>query len=121
MSVADEAVGLIKGLVEVVKSQQSVQQNALQKTDQLQTLSNNIASLTQNLSSSSAGSPSPGLRLSHLVLPIYTGREHLDRFLSKLESIWKASGVPPKYWLTYFQTTVTSHSTYYTMCQQRQE
>ena len=98
MSVADEAAGLIKGLAEVVKSEQSVQQHALQKTaDQKQTLSNTVASLTQNLLSSSAGSPSPGLRLPHLVLPIYTGREHLDRFLSHLESILKASGVSPKY------------------------
>ena len=32
-----------------------------------------------------------------------TGREHLDRFLSQLESILKASGVPPKYWLTYLK------------------
>ena len=102
MSVADEAAGLINGLAEVVKSQQSVQQHALQKTaDQLQTSPNTVASLTQNLPSSSAGSPSPDLRLPHLVLPIYTGREHLDRFLSQLESILKASGVPPKYWLTY--------------------
>ena len=73
---------------EVVKSQQSVQQHALQQTtDHLQTLSHTVASLTQNLPSSSAGSPSPGLRLPHLVLPLYTGREHLDRFLSQLESI----------------------------------
>ena len=54
VSVADEAAGLIKGLAEVVKSQQSVQQHALQQTaDQLQTLSHTVASLTQNLPSSS--------------------------------------------------------------------
>ena len=94
MPAADEAAGLIKGLAEVVRSQQSVQQMPYRKTaDQLQTLSNTVASLTQNLPSSSAGSPSPGLRLPHLVLPIYTGHEHLDRFLSQLESILKASGV----------------------------
>ena len=33
MSVADEAAGLIKGLAEVVKSQQHVQQTALQQTN----------------------------------------------------------------------------------------
>ena len=72
MSVADEAAGLIKGLAEIVKSQQSVQQHALQQTaDQLQTLSHTVASLTQNLPSSSVGSSSPGLRLHHLVLPLY--------------------------------------------------
>ena len=96
MSVAHEATSLIKVLAEVVKSQQSVQPNALQKTaDQLQNLSNTVASLSQNLPSSSTGSSSPGLRLSHLVLPTYTGREHLDRFLFQLESTLKASGVPP--------------------------
>ena len=104
MSVADEAAGLIKGLAEVVKSQQHVQQTALQQTiDQLQTLSNTVASLTQKLPSSSAVSHSPTLRLPNLVLPIYTGREHLDRFLTQLESILKASGVPTRYLLTYLK------------------
>ena len=101
MSVADEAAGLIKGLAEVVKSQQHVQQTALQQTnDQLQTLSNTVASVTQKLSSSSAVSHSPSLRLPNLVLPIYTGCEHLDRFLTQLESILKASGIFTQYWLT---------------------
>ena len=96
--------GLIKGLAEVVKSQQHVQQTALQQTnDQLQTLSNTVASLTQKLPSSSAVSHSPSLRLPNLVLPIYTGREHLDRFLTQLESILKTSGVPTQYWLTYLK------------------
>ena len=64
MSVADEAAGLIKGLAEVVKSQQHVQQTALQQTnDQLQTLSNTVASLTQKLPFSSAVSHSLSLRL----------------------------------------------------------
>ena len=104
MSVADEAAGLIKGLAEVVKSQQHVQQTALQQTnDELQTLSNTVASLTQKLPSSSAVSHGPSLRLPNLVLPIYTSREHLDRFLTQLESILKASGVPTQYWLTYLK------------------
>ena len=38
--------------------------------------------------------------MPNLVLPIYTGHEHLDRFLTQLESILKASGVPTQYWLT---------------------
>ena len=104
MSVADKAASLIKGLAEVVKSQQHVQQIALQQiNDQLQTLSNTVASLTQKLSASSAVSHSPSLRLPNLVLPIYTGREHLDCFLTQLESILKASGVPTQYWLTYLK------------------
>ena len=104
MSVADEAAGLIKGLAEVVKSQQHIQQTALQQTnDQLQTLPNTVASLTQKLPSSSAVSHSPTLRLPNLVLPVYTGREHLDRFSTQLESTLKASGVPTQYWLTYLK------------------
>ena len=94
----------MKGLAEIVKSQQSVQQHALQQTaDQLQTLLHTVASLTQNLPSFFL--PSPGLCLPHLLLPLYTGREHLDRFLSQLESILKASGVV---FAHLFKTTVTS-------------
>ena len=104
MSVADEAAGLIKGLTEVVKSQQHMQQTALQQTnDQLQTLSNTVASLTQKLPSSSAVSHSPTLHLPNLVLPVYTGHELLDRFLTQLESILKASCISTQYWLTYLK------------------
>ena len=79
MSVPNEATGLIKHLAEVVKSQQSTQQHALQKTaNQLQTLSNTVASLTQNL-------------------PQSFSCERLDHFLSQLESILKGSGKPPKF------------------------
>ena len=83
MSVANEAAGLIKGLAEVIKSQQHVQQTALQQTnDQLQTLSNTVASLTQKLPSSSAVLHSPSLHLPNLVLPIYTDLDHLDCFFN---------------------------------------
>ena len=113
MSVADEAASLIKGLAEVIKSQQHVHQTALQQTNnQLQTLSNTVASLTQKLPSSSAVLHSPSLRLPNLVLPIYIGCEHLDRFLTQLESILKASGIPTQCWLTYLkqQTQQDSHA-----------
>ena len=113
MSVADEAGSLIKGLAEVVKSKQHVQQTALQQTnDQLQTLLNSVASLTQKLPSSSAVSHSPSLHLPNLVLPIYTGHEYPDRFLTQLESNLKASGIPTQYWLTYLkqQTQKDSHA-----------
>ena len=119
MSVADEAAGLIKGLAEVVKSQQLVQQTALQQTnDQLQILSKTVASLTQKLPSSSAVSHSPTLRLPNLVLPIYTGREHLDCLLTQLKSILKASGVPTQYWLTYLkQQTQKNSSAFDAICE----
>ena len=119
MSVADEAASLIKGLAEVVKSQQHIQHTALQQTnDQLQTLLNTVASLTQKLTSSSAVSHSPSLRLPNLVLPIYTGREHLDLFLTQLESISKASSIPTQYWLTYLkQQTQKDSCAYDAICE----
>ena len=119
MPVADEASGLIKGLAEVVKSQQHVQQTALQQTnDQFQTLSNTVASLTQKLPSSSAVSHSPTLCWPDLVLPIYTGRKHLHCFLTQLESILKSSGVPTQYWLTYLkQQTQTDSRAFDAICE----
>ena len=95
MSVANEAASLIKGLAEVVKSQQHIQQTALQQTnDELQTLSDTGASQTQKLLSLSAVSHSPSLCLPNLVLHIYIDHEHLDRFLPQLEStlkgIWRS-------------------------------
>ena len=97
----EETTGLIKGLANVAKNQQQLQNTAVQKTvDQLQTLSDTVANLAQNLPSASPSLiQSNGLRLPNLILPIYTSREHLDRFITQLESILKSSNVPLRYWL----------------------
>ena len=89
----------------MVKNQQQLQNTAIQKTaDQLQTLSDTVASLTQNLPSASPSLiQSNSLRLPNLILPIYTGRERLDRFITQLESILKSSNLPSQYWLTYLK------------------
>ena len=61
----EETTGLIKGLADVVKNQQQLQNTAIQKTaDQLQTLSDTVANLAQNLPSASLSLiQSNGLRL----------------------------------------------------------
>ena len=101
----EEATGLIQGLADVVKNQQQLQNTAIQKTtEQLQTLSDTVANLAQNLPSASPSIiQTNGLRFPNLILPIYTGREHLDRFITQLESILKSSNVPSQYWLTYLK------------------
>ena len=75
----EKTTALIKGLADVVKNQQQLQNTAIQKTaDQLQTLSDTVANLAQNLSSTSPSLiQSNGLRLPNLILPIYAGREHI--------------------------------------------
>ena len=101
----EETTSLIKGLADVVKNQQQLQNTSIQETaDQLQTLSDTVANLTQNLLSASPSLiQSNGLRLPNLILPIYTGREHLDRLITQLERILKSSNVPSQYWLTYLK------------------
>ena len=97
----EEATGLIQGLADVVKNKQQLQNTAIQKTtEQPQTLSDTVANLAQNLPPASPYIiQTNGLRLPNLVLPIYTGREHLDRFITQLESILKSSNVPLAYLL----------------------
>ena len=75
----EEATGLIQGLADVVKNQQQLQNTAIQKTtEQLQTLSGTVANLAHNLPSASPSIiQTNGLRLPNLILPVYTGREHL--------------------------------------------
>ena len=92
----EEATGLIQGLADVVKNQQQLHNTAIQKTtEQLQTLSDTVANLAQNLPSASPSIiQTNGLLLPNLILSIYTGGEHLDRFITQLESILKSLNVP---------------------------
>ena len=116
----EETTGLIKGLADVVKNQQKLQNTAIQKTaDQLQTLLDTVANLAQNLRSASPSLiQSNGLYSPNLILPIYTGREHLDRFITQLGSILKSSNVPSQYWLTYLkQQTQEDARAYDAICE----
>ena len=111
----EEATDLIQGLADVVKNQQQLQKT----TEQLQTLSDTVANLAHNLPSASPSIiQTNGLRLPNLILPIYTGREHLDRFITQLESILKSSNVPSQYWLTYLkQQTQQDNCAYDAICE----
>ena len=42
-----------------------------------------------------------GLRLPNLVLPEFTCKEPLDRFLDHLQNLLVSSNVPRQYWITY--------------------
>ena len=107
---AAETLGLIQGLADVVKIQQSTFQTqqatyleALQKTNQqLSSLSETVELLSKSVPKStlSAGS---GLRLPNVTLPEFTEKQNLDRFMAQMESLLLSSGVPLRFWLTYLK------------------
>ena len=121
MAVADETAGMIKGLAEVVQNQQILQNTAMKETTaQLKQLSETVATLTQSLPP--AGPTGTSLRLPNLVLPKYTGKEHLDRFLEQLQTIFQSSDVPAKFWPTYLkQQTQQDSRAYDAICTAEKE
>ena len=44
-----------------------------------------------------------GLGLPNLILPEYMGKQSLKRFINQMESLLHSSGVPFKFWTTYFK------------------
>ena len=121
MAVADETAGMIKGLAEVVQNQQILQNTAMKETTaQLKQLSETVATLTHSLPP--AGPTGTSLHLPNLVLPKYTGKEHLDRFLEQLQTIFQSSDVPAKFWLTYLkQQTQQDSRAYDAICTAEKE
>ena len=101
MTSADEALqaetlGLIKGLAEVVHQQhQSLKDTA----QHLQGLVTTVEQLTQTLNPKVSASTQE-LRLPNLVLPEYTSKTDLDRFLDQIQHLLETSGVHPKFWVT---------------------
>ena len=105
---AAETLGLIQGLADVVKNQQSTFQTqqatyleALQETNQqLSSLSGTSEILSKSIQKStlSAGS---GLCLPNVTLPEFTGKQNLDRFMAQMESLLLSSSVSIRFWLTY--------------------
>ena len=82
---AAQTLGLIKGLTSVVQEQS----NAMKATsDQIQHLAITVENLTKAQQVPVPSSQSPGLRLSNLVSPEYTGKEPLDHFLEQIEVCW---------------------------------
>ena len=98
-----EAVGLIKGLAETVKLQQTIQATQQSETTtQLQQLSNSMHDLSQVIKTTQTKlTPQQALRLPNIILPEFTRREDLDRFLDQVSTLLEASGVPPQHWLTF--------------------
>ena len=102
MSTIEEVVGLVGGLAEVVKSQQHTTKEITAETQrQLQSLSKAVADLS--LSVRPQNSSSSTLRLPQLILPEFTGREPLDRFIEQLTYILSSTSVSPKFWLNYLK------------------
>ena len=99
---AAEAVGLIKGLAEIVKLQQMTQATQqFEAKKKLQQLSNTMHDLSQVIKTTQTKpTPHQALRLPDLILPEFTGREDLDRFLDQVSTFLEATGVPPQHWLT---------------------
>ena len=72
-------------------------------SDQIQHLAITVENLTKVQQVPVPSSQSPGLRLPNLVLPEYTGKEPLDRFLEQIESLLVSSAVPTKHWIIYLK------------------
>ena len=112
MTEAAQTLGLIQGLAEVVKGQQSAfkeqqmaQMEAIQKTNsQLSSLTETVESLSKSLPQVTISTDvNQTLRLPNLTLPEYTGKQNLDRFLTQMDSVLQSSGVPVKFYLTFLK------------------
>ena len=106
MATTIELNGLIKGPADVVKSQQAFHTT----TEQLQTLSSTVKALSKSIhlqslaTQTQSNNDSPvGLRLLNITLPVFTGKENLDRFIEQLTSLLHSSGVSPRFWVTYLK------------------
>ena len=101
MATTEELNGLIKNLAD---------STAFQKT--METLSSAVETLPKSVTpkalatqtQSSNDFPS-GLRFPNITLPVFTGKENLDRFIEQLTSLLHSSGVSPRFWVTIFKAT----------------
>ena len=81
---------LIKGLTALVQEQSNAMKNT---TDQIKQLPVSV----ENLMKSQSQPQSMGLRLPNFMLPEFTGKEPLDRFLKRIQSLLITSNVPVQY------------------------
>ena len=93
MASTEELDGLIKGLADVVQTQQKTNADAFkQTTEQLQNISSTVEALYKSIASQTVSSlnhadAAPGLRLPHITLPVFTGKENLDCFVEQITSL----------------------------------
>ena len=89
---AAETLGLIKGLTDIVQKQV----DSMKSTDtQIQQLASTVENLAKTQPTPSKPTiDNSGLRLPNLVLPEFTGKEPLDRFLDHLQNLLVSSSVP---------------------------
>ena len=112
MASTEEFNGLIKGLDDIIQTQQKTNADACkQMTEQLQNLLSTVEALSKSItpqavSSLSHANAAPGLCLPHITLPVFTGKENLDRFIEQITSLLQSFGVVPKYWTTYLKQQV---------------
>ena len=103
-----ETLGLIKGLAEVVKSQHSAGTQGrtggtLRNHEGNQrNLTATVEGLSKQIPKSTATS-NQGLCLPNLILPKCMGKQPLEHFINQMESLLRSSGVPFKFWTTYFK------------------
>ena len=101
MTIADEALqaealGLIQGLAEVIQQQHQSQKDTAKH---LQGLVTTVEQFTQTLTPKVSAS-TQGLGLPNLVLPEYTSKTNLDRFLDQIQHLLETSGVHPEFLVT---------------------
>ena len=102
--------GFIKGLSDIVQKQV----DSMKSTD---TQIQQLASTVENLAKTQPTPSKPaivnsGLRLPNLVLPEFTGKQPLDRFLDHLQNLLVSSNVPRQYWITYLKQCIKDSRAY---------
>ena len=97
---AAETLGLIKGLTEVVQQQTESMKHTKEHIDQLVNTVENLAKIQPSEYKPTVTS---GLRLPNFVLPEFTEKEQLDRFLEHLQNLLISSNVPRQYWVTHMK------------------
>ena len=98
ISTFEEVLGIIKGLAGVFKEQQIANCDLASNTQkQILELASSVKDLLLAINKKDAATIPP-LRLLHLTLPEFNGKEKLDRFSEQLTNVLLSSGVSPYHW-----------------------
>ena len=97
MTTPEEVLGLVKGLADVVYTQQKAQHDALDESNKQ---INNLANSVKIIAETKQHGPF-GLKLPQLNLPKYHGRpeEDLERFIEQFRSTLESSNTHWRYYL----------------------